>query len=96
MKHFLTSTLIAGALAGAALFATAAQASAHDYRTGVSVYVGSGYYRSGYRDDDDWRWRHRCYRYYRHDCGNHYGWRNRWRGSDWRDDRWRRRHDRDW
>src|SRR5690242_8770139 len=39
------------------------------------------YHRSYYRDD----WRYRCHRWNRHDCGRHYGWRNHWRHSYYRD-----------
>ena len=92
MKHVLKAIAIAAALGTGALMSSP-QASAHDYYryhrySGTGVYLSTGrvrvgYYRGYSRYDDDWRWRHRCYRYHRHDCGRHYGWRHRWRHRDW-------------
>ena len=91
MKHLLKTMLIAGALGTGALM-TSSQADAHDYyryhrHSGTSVYFSTGAvrigYSRGYSRYDDWRWRHRCYRYHRRDCGRHYGWRSHWPRRDW-------------
>jgi hypothetical protein len=89
MQKLLKAMLVAAAL-GTGAVVTSSPADAHDYyrhhrQSGASIYfrtsaVRIGYYR-GYNRYDDWRWRHRCYRY--HDCGRHYGWRNSWRRRDW-------------